>query len=231
MTGNSTLSAFDARGKRDAILRRIDKACKEHSRAPNSVKLLAVSKRQSTSSLQALYAAGQRCFGENYVQEALEKMPQMPANVEWHFIGPIQSNKTRAIAESFAWVHSVSSEKIARRLNDQRPASMPDLQVCIQVNLEGEQSKQGLNADNALALATYIRSLPRLTFRGLMTIPPPCEDPATQRAMFERVRDLAQKVGPDCQTLSMGMSADLEAAIAAGSTIVRVGTALFGART
>lgn len=230
MTSNSTLSANSARGKRDTICQRIEDACKAHSREPDCVALLAVSKKQPISRLRELYALGQRSFGENYVQEALEKMPLMPSDVDWHFIGPIQSNKTRAIAEHFSWVHSVASEKVARRLSEQRPHALPDLQLCIQVNLEEEASKQGLNADGAIRLARYVRTLPRVKLRGLMTIPPPSDDPKEQQRMFARVRDLAHRIGPDCATLSMGMSADLEAAIAAGSTIVRIGTALFGPR-
>ena len=177
-----------------------------------------------------MYAEGQRAFGENYVQEALDKMPLLPTDIEWHFIGPIQSNKTRAIAEHFAWAHSVGSAKVARRLSEQRPSQMPPLQVCIQVNLENEETKQGVNAAEAGHLAALIRALPGLTLRGLMTIPPPCNEPAEQQAMFERVAELARQIGPDCHTLSMGMSGDLEAAIAAGATIVRVGTDLFGPR-
>ncbi len=230
MSRPPTLSANDAASKRTVVLQRIAEACAKHSRQPSSVALLAVSKRQTVESIQQLYAAGQRSFGENYLQEALEKIPLLPTDICWHFIGPVQSNKTRSIAEHFDWVHTVASLRVAQRLNKQRPEEREPLNVCIQVNLEGEASKGGVTADEAIRLADAIRQLPRLNLRGLMTIPPASRDPQAQYAMFARVAQLAGQLGSPVDTLSMGMSADLEAAIAAGSTIVRVGTALFGAR-
>lgn len=201
-----------------------------HSRDPESVHLLAVSKRHPVEAIRELYDAGQGAFGENYLQEALEKIPRLPKDICWHYIGPIQSNKTRGIAENFDWVHTVASERIAQRLNDQRPAQRPPLNVCIQVNLEAEASKSGVNHGDAIALADKISTLPALKLRGLMTIPPPTLDPARQQDMFEEVAQLAAQLGHATDTLSMGMSSDIEPAIAAGSTLVRVGTALFGAR-
>ncbi len=230
MSRTPTLSANDPASKRTAVVQRIAAACAEHSRDPSTVELLAVSKRQTVESIRQLYNAGQRGFGENYLQEALEKMPALPDDICWHFIGPVQSNKTRSIAEHFDWVHTVSSLRVAQRLNNQRPDNRAPLNTCIQVNLEAEDSKGGVTADAAIQLADEIRQQPRLLLRGLMTIPPPNSDPQQQLAMFERVAQLAERLAFPVDTLSMGMSADLEAAIAAGSTIVRVGTALFGAR-
>lgn len=233
MSRTPTLSANDAASKRDAVLQRIAAACTIHSRDPAGVQLLAVSKRHSIESIQNLYATGQRAFGENYLQEALEKIPALPSDICWHFIGPIQSNKTRAIAENFDWVHTVSSLRIAQRLNDQRPPNRGALNVCIQVNLEAEAAKSGVDAAEATELAADILQLPHLKLRGLMTIPPPSLDPQRQFAMFDKVAQLRGQLatqGVPLDTLSMGMSSDIEAAIAAGSTIVRVGTALFGPR-
>lgn len=217
---------------------RIDEACARAGRPVGSVRLLAVSKTFAAEDVLALAGLGQRAFGENYLQEALDKMArcealQPGAALEWHFIGPIQSNKTRPIAERFGWVHSVDREKIARRLSEQRPASMPPLEVCLQVNVSGEASKSGCAPQEAPALARTIAGLPGMRLRGVMAIPEPTDDPARQRAQFYALREVFDAVrgcGPDVDTLSMGMSEDLEAAIAEGSTMVRVGTALFGAR-
>ncbi len=221
------------------------------SRPADSVMLLAVSKTFDADAVLEAAAAGQRAFGENYVQEALEKMvavnqvlqtfnvatdkllPQSPV-LEWHFIGPIQSNKTRQIAESFAWVHTIEREKIARRLSEQRPPELPPLQVCLQVNISGEASKSGVSVEQALEVARAITVLPQLTLRGLMAIPEPTDDVARQRAAFRQVRELFVELnahGLGLDTLSMGMSGDMTAAIAEGATIVRVGSAIFGART
>lgn len=230
MSNTATLSANAMASKRRQVLQQIAAACEQARRSAQDVTLLAVSKTQPAAALQALYDAGQRHFGENYLQEALDKMPQLPADVVWHFIGPIQSNKTRAIAMHFDWVHSVASRKVLQRLAAQRPADRPPLNICIQVNLENEDSKSGVDAATALALAAEAEDLSGLRLRGLMSIPPPTDDPAMQRAQAERVAALLAGFPPTAQTLSLGMSADLEAAIAAGSTMVRIGTALFGPR-
>jgi len=180
------------------------------------------------------YAAGQRDFGESYLQEALEKIPRLAdLQIVWHFIGPIQSNKTRPIAESFDWVHSVDRLKIAERLSAQRPAALPPLQVCIEVNVSGEATKAGVAPDEVRSMATAVSRLPRVKLRGLMAIPEPTDDAALQRERFESLRELREALnrgGFALDTLSMGMSADFDAAIAAGSTMVRVGTAIFGPR-
>lgn len=212
-------------------MQRIRQACLASQRDPEEVRLLAVSKTQPAAALQALYDSGQRDFGENYLQEALEKMPQLPADVCWHFIGPLQSNKTRPIAEHFDWVHSLASLKHAERLAAQRPPGRSPLNICIQVNLEAEASKSGLDARGAASLAAAIRQLPQLRLRGLMSIPSPSDDPQLQARQFAAVAQLAAELGPDCAELSLGMSADLEQAIAAGSRWARIGTALFGPRT
>ncbi len=238
----------------EAVHRRIAHACTAAGRAPESVKLLAVSKTFGADHVIALAAAGQREFGENYAQEAIAKLelcaerrPDLfdrspgAGACGWHFIGPLQSNKTRAIAEHFDWVHSVDREKLARRLSDQRPAELPPLQICIQVNVSAEDSKSGCSPDDAAALALAVAPLPRLRLRGVMAIPAPEDDPQAQRrafaavrAVFGRCRSALDRApggrGAHFDTLSMGMSADLEGAIAEGATIVRVGSALFGAR-
>jgi hypothetical protein len=199
------------------------------------VRLLAVSKTFGAAAVRELAACGQREFGENYLQEALEKQAALrDLPLVWHFIGPIQSNKTRAIAEAFSWVHSVDRLKIAERLSAQRPPGLPPLQVCIEVNVSGETSKGGGTAAELPALADAMAALPNLQLRGLMAIPAPTPEIAAQRAAFRRVReafDALRARGHRLDTLSMGMSADLEAAILEGATIVRVGTALFGERT
>ncbi|WP_122490430.1 YggS family pyridoxal phosphate-dependent enzyme [Pseudomonas viridiflava] len=210
---------------------RIRTASLAAQRDPASVGLLAVSKTKPSSALREAYAAGLRDFGENYLQEALGKQTELAdLPLCWHFIGPIQSNKTRAIAENFAWVHSVDRLKIAQRLSEQRPEGLEPLNICIQVNVSGEASKSGCTPEDLPALAAAISALPRLKLRGLMAIPEPTEDQAEQAAAFAAVRTLQDQLDLPLDTLSMGMSHDLEAAIAQGATWVRIGTALFGAR-
>ncbi|AZC40561.1 YggS family pyridoxal phosphate-dependent enzyme [Pseudomonas chlororaphis] len=210
---------------------RIRAAAQASQRDESSVRLLAVSKTKPAAALREAYAAGLRDFGENYLQEALGKQAELgDLPLSWHFIGPIQSNKTRAIAENFAWVHSVDRLKIAQRLSEQRPADLPPLNICIQVNVSGEASKSGCTPADLPALASAISALPRLKLRGLMAIPEPTEDRAAQDAAFAAVRRLNESLDLPTDTLSMGMSHDLEAAIAQGATWVRIGTALFGAR-
>jgi len=196
-----------------------------------SIHLLAVSKTKPAAALREAHAAGVRDFGENYLQEARAKQIELAdLPLCWHFIGPIQSNKTRDIAEHFAWVHSVDRLKIAQRLSEQRPADLPPLNICIQVNVSGEASKSGCTPADLPALAAAISALPRLKLRGLMAIPEPTEDRAEQDAAFAQVRTLQERLNMGLDTLSMGMSHDLESAIAQGATWVRIGTALFGAR-
>jgi pyridoxal phosphate enzyme (YggS family) len=212
----------------------IAEAAQACGRAPEAVTLLAVSKTQSAATVREAYAAGQRDFGENYVQEALDKIGALPLpGLVWHFIGPLQSNKTRDIASHFDWVHSVDRLKIATRLNEQRPAGMAPLNVCIQVNISEEDSKSGVAMADVEALCEALQSLPNLRLRGLMAIPAPCEDPVAQRAVYAPLTALLRQLQaryPGMDTLSIGMSADFAAAIAEGSTLVRVGTAIFGAR-
>ncbi|WP_166221511.1 YggS family pyridoxal phosphate-dependent enzyme [Pseudomonas atagonensis] len=210
---------------------RIQTATQAAHRPENSVQLLAVSKTKPAEALREAYAAGLRDFGENYLQEALGKQLELAdLPLIWHFIGPIQSNKTRAIAEHFDWVHSVDRLKIAQRLSEQRPADLPPLNICIQVNVSGEASKSGCTPADLPALAAAISVLPRLKLRGLMAIPEPTEDRAEQDAAFAAVQKLQVSLDLPLDTLSMGMSHDLESAIAQGATWVRIGTALFGAR-
>jgi len=225
--------------KLQAVHKSINSATAMASRPRDSVMLLAVSKTFGADAVLEAAAAGQRAFGENYLQEALEKMAVVNAStaavgdIEWHFIGPIQSNKTRPIAEHFDWVHTIEREKIAQRLSDQRPPELPPLNVCLQVNISGEASKSGVVPEQAMAVAQAIAALPRLRLRGLMAIPEPTADVAQQRAVFRQVRELfvqLQEQGLTLDTLSMGMSADMEAAIAEGATIVRIGSAIFGQR-
>lgn len=217
-----------------AVRSRIHRAALQCGRDPSTITLLAVSKTFGPDVIRAAHACGQRAFGESYVQEAVNKMAVLgDLDIEWHFIGPIQSNKTRPIAEHFAWVHSVDREKIARRLSEQRPDRLPPLNVCIQVNVSGEASKSGVGPEAVSALAHAVAALPRLRLRGLMAIPEPTDDLALQRARFRHVRELKDALaaeGLPLDTLSMGMSNDLEAAIAEGATIVRVGSAIFGQR-
>jgi len=216
------------------VRQRIAAAESRYGRAVGTVRLLAVSKSWPAEMLRRAAAAGQRDFGESYVQEALPKIEALEGlPLCWHFIGPIQSNKTRDIASRFHWVHSVDRLRIARRLSAQRPAGLPPLQLCIQVNISTEASKSGVSAGEAAALAEAVAQLPRLRLRGLMAIPAPTPDFAQQRAHFRQVRELQDTLiaqGHALDTLSMGMSGDLEAAIAEGATVVRVGTAVFGVR-
>jgi pyridoxal phosphate enzyme (YggS family) len=213
------------------LAERIRSAAQAVQRDPASVGLLAVSKTKPANDLRAAYDAGLRDFGENYLQEALGKQAELSdLPLIWHFIGPIQSNKTRAIAEHFAWVHSVDRLKIAQRLSEQRPPELPPLNICIQVNVSGEASKSGCSPEDLPALAQAISALPNLKLRGLMAIPEPTDDRDEQNASFAAVSTLQAQLGLPLDTLSMGMSHDLEAAIAQGATWVRIGTALFGAR-
>ena len=213
------------------VSQRIRAAADAVQRDASSIHLLAVSKTKPAQAVREAYAAGQLEFSENYLQEALGKQAELTdLPLSWHFIGPIQSNKTRAIAETFAWVHSVDRRKIAQRLSEQRPADLPPLNICIQVNVSGEASKSGCTPADLPALANAISALPRLTLRGLMAIPEPTEDRTEQDAAFATVRDLQNSLNLPLDTLSMGMSHDLESAIAQGATWVRIGTALFGAR-
>jgi pyridoxal phosphate enzyme (YggS family) len=216
------------------VRQRMTNACVDAGRAPDSVRLLAVSKTFPAQAVREAFACGQTAFGESYVQEAIDKIAALAdLAAEWHYIGPLQSNKTRPVAEHFAWVHAVDRLKIAERLGAQRPPGLPDLNVCLQVNISGEASKSGVAPGETLALAREVAAVPRLRLRGLMAIPEPAEGFEAQRAPFARMRELLAQLnaaGLDCDTLSMGMSDDLEAAIAEGATIVRVGTAIFGAR-
>ncbi|HPE60944.1 MAG: YggS family pyridoxal phosphate-dependent enzyme [Thiothrix sp.] len=205
-----------------------------YQRPAGSVQLLAVSKRHPVSALQAALGCGQRAFGENYVQEMVEKAEALPGQgIEWHFIGPIQSNKTRLIAQTASWIHSVERLKVAQRLSEQRAAEAPPLNICLQVNISAEDSKSGLAPEQVSVLAHQVAVLPGLRLRGLMCIPAPETDFARQRAVFARLRQLQEQLvseGLLLDTLSMGMSADMEAAVAEGATLVRIGTAIFGAR-
>ena len=221
-----------------AVRERIAAGARAALRDPQTVQLLAVSKTQSADAVMAAADAGQRAFGENYLQEAVDKMASVRAArpelmLEWHFIGPIQSNKTRPIAEHFDWVHSVDREKIAHRLSEQRPLHLPPLNICLQVNISGEDTKSGVALQDVAAVAKAIAGLPHLKLRGLMAIPEPVGTIEQQREPFRKMRqlfDALNKEGLALDTLSMGMSADMDAAILEGATIVRVGTAIFGQR-
>ncbi|MFJ2984392.1 MULTISPECIES: YggS family pyridoxal phosphate-dependent enzyme [unclassified Pseudomonas] len=214
-----------------ALAARIDSAAQAVGRDPASVQLLAVSKTKPASAIREIHAAGVRDVGENYLQEALGKQDELrDLPLIWHFIGPIQSNKTKAIAEHFDWVHSVDRLKIAQRLSEQRPQGLAPLNICLQVNVSGEDSKSGCAPADLPALAHAVAALPNLRLRGLMAIPEPSEDRAEQEAAFATLRQLQEGLDLGLDTLSMGMSHDLEAAIAQGATWVRIGTALFGAR-
>ena len=206
-----------------------------YRRTPGGVRLLAVSKKKPVHEIAAAVRAGQRDFGESYLQEALEKITQLEdRDLCWHFIGPVQKNKTRPIAAHFSWVHSIERLVIAERLNAQRPAHLPPLQTCIQVNIDHETSKSGAHAEQAHDLANALQKLPNLKLRGLMAIPQPSNDTIRQRLRFAQLRKLLEQLnqtGFRLDTLSMGMSGDLEAAIAEGATIVRIGTAIFDKRT
>jgi pyridoxal phosphate enzyme (YggS family) len=218
---------------------RISAAAHAAGRDPAGIRLLAVSKTFDADAVLAATRAGLRCFGENYVQEGIEKIARVreaapSADLEWHFIGPIQSNKTRPLAQEFAWVQSVDRARVAQRLSEQRPAGLPPLNVLLQVNISGEETKSGVSPADAPALAEVVNGLPRLSLRGLMAIPAPAKDLADQRRPFSRLRQLQEELrarGFDLDTLSMGMSDDLEAAILEGATIVRVGSAIFGLRS
>lgn len=220
--------------RRKKVLARIEQAERTAGRKPGQTEVLAVSKRHSSRAIRSLYALGQRKFGENYVSEALDKMQELAdLDIEWHYIGPIQSNKTRDIANHFDWVHSIDREKILRRLNDQRPDSAARLNCCVQFKVGGEASKSGANQATVGQLLKLAQTLPRIRLRGLMAIPPPSDDPLQQRRWCARVQEVFEELkdnGYALDTLSMGMSQDLEAAIAQGATLVRVGTALFGPR-
>jgi len=221
-----------------AVEATIRAVCESAGRPRSTVQLLAVSKTFPAEAVLEAADSGQRAFGENYLQEGVDKIafvakarPELA--LEWHFIGPIQSNKTRPIAASFDWVHTVERLKIAQRLSEQRPPERGDLNICLQVNISGEASKSGVRPDELLALARAVAALPKLRLRGLMAIPEPEDDPALQRAPFARLRELAEglvKAGIFVDTLSMGMSADMRAAILEGASIVRVGSAIFGSR-
>ncbi len=225
------------------IKERITQAAMACGRSPEDIKLLAVSKTFPAEDVRTCFESGQRAFGENYVQEGVAKiaaLQDLRAEIKWHFIGPLQSNKSRDVAENFDWVHSIDRLKIAQRLNDQRPSNLQRLNVCIQVNISGESSKSGVQAHDLVELCKHISGLPNLLLRGLMSIPEPTDDVQAQRKAHQQLRELLnqlqqsteldhQKVQLD--TLSMGMSSDIEAAIAEGSTMVRVGTAIFGKRT
>jgi pyridoxal phosphate enzyme (YggS family) len=216
------------------VRKRIELACLAADRPANAVHLLAVSKTMPAQAVRDAYAAGQVAFGENYIQEGVDKIASLAdLPLEWHCIGPIQSNKTKLVAENFAWVHSIDRLKIAERLSAQRPANLPALQICLQVNVDGGSNKSGVTPVELLALAQAVAQLPRLQLRGIMTIPEPAENEAATRAVHRQAKDLfdgLKAAGLNLDTLSMGMTGDLEAAVAEGSTCVRVGTAIFGQR-
>lgn len=223
-------------GNIQQVRARISNACDGAQRPVQSVTLLCVSKTFGPDAVREAHAAGERCFGENYVQEGVDKiaaLADLREAIEWHLIGPLQSNKTRIVAEQFDWVHSVDRLKIAQRLSEQRPANLSPLQVCLQVNISGEDSKSGLAPGEVAAVANAVAALPRLVLRGLMAIPEPAGDLAAQRAPHRALRELLERLRADglaLDTLSMGMSTDLEAAILEGATMVRVGSAIFGTR-
>lgn len=222
------------RDKLQIIGTEIESAVEQYQRAKNSVQLLAVSKRHPIDAIKEAYHVGQTAFGENYVQELVEKAEALhELNIEWHFIGPLQSNKTKQVAAVASWVHTIDRVKIAQRLNDQRPENLPPLSVCIQVNISGEETKSGVTGDELTELAQQISKMPHLCLRGLMAIPAPTNDFEKQREIFAKIsalKDQLNQCGYHLDTLSMGMSGDMEAAIAEGATIVRIGTAIFGAR-
>jgi len=216
------------------VRKRIELACLAAGRPASAVHLLAVSKTMPAQAVRDAHAAGQVAFGENYIQEGVDKIATLAdLPLEWHCIGPIQSNKTKLVAENFAWVHSIDRLKIAERLSAQRPANLPALQICLQVNVDGGRNKSGVAPADLLALAQAVAQLPHLQLRGIMTIPEPAENEAAARAVHRQAKDLfdgLKAAGLSVDTLSMGMTGDLEAAIAEGSTCVRVGTAIFGQR-
>jgi pyridoxal phosphate enzyme (YggS family) len=216
------------------VRKRIELACHAAGRPANAVHLLAVSKTMPAQAVRDAYAAGQVAFGENYIQEGVDKIASLAdLPLEWHCIGPIQSNKTKLVAENFAWVHSIDRLKIAERLSAQRPANLPALQICLQVNVDGGSNKSGVTPAELLALAQAVALLPHLQLRGIMTLPEPAENETAARAVHRQAKDLfdgLKAAGLGVDTLSMGMTGDLEAAVAEGSTCVRVGTAIFGQR-
>ncbi|MBH9551392.1 YggS family pyridoxal phosphate-dependent enzyme [Inhella gelatinilytica] len=232
----SIVSAGNAASRLHAVHTRLRAACAQAGRPDNAVGLLCVSKTQPAAAIREFHQLGERHFGENYLQEALDKMAELPdlrPTLTWHLIGPLQSNKTRLAAEAFDWVHSVDRLKIAQRLSEQRPPTKVPLQVCLQVNVSGESSKSGVPPQELPALAHAVAALPRLKLRGLMSIPAPAEGFEAQRAPHRQLRALFDRLNAEglaLDTLSMGMSADLEAAVVEGATWVRVGTALFGER-
>jgi pyridoxal phosphate enzyme (YggS family) len=218
----------------EEIRNRVTVLERRYGRGPGEVSVLAVSKTKPPEAVRAAAEVGQRDFGENHLQDALTKLDSLEdLDLVWHFIGPVQSNKTRVIAARFDWVHSIDRAKIARRLNEQRPGGLPPLNVCLQVNVSGEASKSGVGPDEVEGLARAVSELPRLRLRGLMTLPRPCEDLEEQRRPFATLRGIGESLnagGLALDTLSMGMTNDMEAAIAEGATIIRIGTAIFGAR-
>ncbi len=226
---------IDIKHQLNHLQRSIIDAAQQCARDPANIRLIAVSKTRSIIEIQQAISAGQRDFGENYIQEAVEKIQTIDnQKLCWHFIGPIQANKTKAIAENFDWVHSVDRLKIAERLNNQRPLQLPPLNICLQVNISGESSKSGVAPDDVLALATHLKSLKKLNLRGLMTIPQATFDKSKQQKQFNRMRilfDQCRMEGLQLDSLSMGMSSDYPAAIAEGATMIRIGTAIFGPRT
>lgn len=218
----------------ESVRSKINRAVSDYARAENSVLLLAVSKTRTPDEITAAFNCGQTCFGESYLQEALNKIDHLRDKaIEWHFIGKVQSNKTKSIAENFDWVHSVDKLKHAQRLNDQRPDSKAPLNICLQINIDSEETKGGIKPEEAADLIQQICKLPRLQLKGLMALPTPAQDLDAQRVPFRKLRELRDRLATDdlpLETLSMGMSGDIEAAIAEGSTMVRVGTAIFGPR-
>ncbi|MEY3289647.1 MAG: hypothetical protein RLZZ419_1889 [Pseudomonadota bacterium] len=214
------------------LLAQIRQAETTYHRKPGSVQLLAVSKTKTAQEITSVYQAGQRHFGENYCQEAIKKQQELGAyDITWHFIGPIQSNKTKALAMNFSWIHSVDSLKIAKRLSDQRPRTLPPLNICLQVNISGESSKSGITLNALPQLCELVSKLPNIKLRGVMAVPMPEDDFDAQRQPYKTLYEAVAKLdNPDLDTYSFGMSGDLNAAIAEGATIVRIGTALFGAR-
>ena len=224
----------DTKYRLKSIINHIRMSEEKFARPANSVQLLAVSKVHPANEIRKANAAGQTSFGENYLQEALEKIGKLSdLNLDWHFIGAIQSNKTRPIAENFSWAHGISSIKVARRLGEQRPTNLPPLNICLQINISGENTKSGITPDATMAIAKEIITLPGIKLRGLMAIPEHVTDFEQQRIPFKKLRQLKEQLnrnGIDMDTLSMGMSGDMEAAIAEGATIVRIGTDIFGER-
>ncbi len=218
-----------------ALQQRINAAMQQYARPAGSVQLLAVSKTRPAEDIREAFSAGQHRFGESYLQEAIDKIEQLQdIDIEWHFIGRVQSNKTKLIAENFHWVHSVDTLKQAQRLNEQRPTTLPPLNICLQINIDAEASKGGISLQQSTELIQEIQQLPRLQLCGLMTLPAPATELEEQRRPFRILRELRDQIAtPELplETLSMGMSADLEAAIAEGATIIRVGTAIFGPRS